>query len=216
MFVKKIKNSVFDLRLDEYIQFENSYEPIIRLTIQNEVATITLPNDLELKISNEELDNWNIVALEDYREDVISTLTHSCRHCSRPVGYDTIDGIEAHLDRCLFNEKNKMCLTCKFLTIYEEAPYPKNHQMRTPDVEWAFGNYRKPYCERYDKYLDEETLMNSQPDCFEEALTEIKIKHTKEYDKWLELSTDYYDTLDKVEEVDVIEDIEVVDENEGS
>lgn len=202
MFVKQNKDTLFNLRVGEYVKFENSYEPIIKLSIQNEVATIGLPNNLELSIKAKDLGNFEFMALEDYREDVISTLTHSCRHCNRPVGYDTIEGIEGHLDRCLFNEKNKMCLMCKYLTIYEEAPYPKNHQMRTPDVEWAFGNYRKPYCEKYDKYLDEETLMNKQPDCFELSLDEIRIKHTKEYDKWLELSTDYYDTLEPVEVVD--------------
>ena len=100
-----------------------------------------------------------------------------------------------------------MCTMCKYLTIYEEAPYPKNHQMRTPDTEWAYGNYRKTYCAKYDKYLDEEDLLNSQPDCFELALNDIRIKHTKDYDKWVELSSDYYDHL---------EDVEVVDENEGT
>ncbi len=197
MFIKKEKRSLFDLRPDEYVKFSNSYEPIINVVVQDGIATLTLPNDLELKIIEDDLDLWEFLKLEDYSDGVISTLTHSCRHCNRPVGYDTIEGIEGHLDRCLFNEKNEMCLMCKYLTIYEEAPYPRNHQMRTPDVEWAFGNYRKPYCEKYDKYLDEEMLMNKQPDCFIEALDEIRIKHTKEYEKWLELSTDNYDNLEK-------------------
>jgi len=197
MFVKQIKNRIFDIRPNEYIKFSNSYEPIIGVVIENGVAILKLPNDLEIKIKEVDLDNFDFLKLEDYSEGVVSTLTHSCRHCNRPVGYDSIEGIEGHLDRCLFNEKNKMCTMCKYLTIYEEAPYPRNHQMRTPDVEWAFGSYRKPYCEKYDKYLDEETLMNGQPDCFELALDDIRIKHTKEYDKWLELSTEHYDSLEK-------------------
>jgi hypothetical protein len=197
MFIKKEKRSLFDLRPDEYVKFSNSYEPIINVVVQDGIATLTLPNDLELKIIEDDLDLWEFLKLEDYSDGVISTLTHSCRHCNRPVGYDTIEGIEGHLDRCLFNEKNEMCLMCKYLTIYEEAPYPKNHQMRTPDVEWAFGNYRKPYCEKYDKYLDEEDLMNKQPDCFQLSLDEIRIKHTKDYETWLELSTEHYDSLEK-------------------
>lgn len=202
MFIKKDKNSLFDIRPDEYVKFSNSYEPIINVVVEGSKATITLPNDLLLEISEKDLDNFEFLKLEDYDDGVLSTLTHSCRHCSRPVGYDTIEGIQGHLDRCLFNEKNNMCLMCKYMTIYEEAPYPRNHQMRTPDVEWAFGNYRKPYCDKYDKYLDEEDLMNKQPDCFVEALDEIRIKHTKDYNTWLELSTENYDHLEKIEEVE--------------
>ncbi len=39
--------------------------------------------------------------------------------------------------------------------------------------------------------------MNKQPDCFQLSLDEIRIKHTKDYETWLELSTEHYDSLEK-------------------
>jgi len=183
------KDKLTDIVPNEYIEInENNYEPILNVDFTDNMAKLTLPYDVLFPIDTEDLKKYNFVTLEDYREDVCTTLTHSCRHCSRPVAWDTPQGIEGHLDRCLFNEKNSPCTLCKYLTIYMEAPYPKNMKMyNSPDVEWAFLNYNSPYCERYEKYLKEEDLLAKHPDCFEVSSLEAKTKHTKEYDKYLEL-----------------------------
>ena len=202
MFKVVKKERLYDLVVDEYIEINGGhFEPILGIQVEGNTAMLKLSFDVMFPLNEEDLDKYSFMQLEDYRDDVSSKVTHSCRHCARPVAFDSTTGMEAHLDRCLYNEKNKMCTMCKHLTIYEEAPYPANHKMySSPDAEWAFGNYRKPYCERYEKYLDEEDLINRHEDCFELGEDKVRIKHTKEYAKWVKLSTEHYDGLEDTKE----------------
>lgn len=191
MFKSIKKESIYELNENEFIKVNGDYVLILELIAVGNSVVVTLPYDVELVLFQDNLTDYEFVELEDFREDVATTLVHSCRHCARPVSWDTARGIIDHTERCLFNEKNSMCAMCKHLVIYEEAPYPRNHKMyQSPDAEWAFGNYRKPYCSRYEKYLDEEALINRHTECFEIGEGLPKIKHTKDYETWVKASTE--------------------------
>ena len=124
---------------------------------------------------------------EDYRKESI----YSCTHCNRPTGYTSKELVKEHVKECQFDERNKKCLMCKYLQITEEAPYPKNHKnYGDVDIEWAFGNYRQPYCTRYEKKLDKVDLLTKHEDCFEYSNEMYKVKYSDGYKEWLRLSTE--------------------------
>jgi len=133
------------------------------------------------------------------KEDLIKKLAekkinvetvYSCGHCQHPTGYDSIDAVEEHQSHCALNVENKSCAMCKYLTIYEDAPYPKNAvNTNDPNYLWVFGRYRKPFCEYKAKYLSVEDVYDSadHESCFEYSNELPKIRHTAQYTKWQEL-----------------------------
>lgn len=129
----------------------------------------------------------------ELKNEIIPEVVFSCNHCKRPTGYDTLQGIEEHLSRCLYKDANKSCVMCKRLKLIQEAQYPKNNKLwKSVDTEWAFGNFRTPYCMKKEKVIDEATVHNvdgCNEGCFELGLELPEIENTEEYVEWLELST---------------------------
>ena len=142
----------------------------------------------------------DVIIEKDLHNEIVPEVVFSCNHCKRPSGYDTLEGIDKHLDLCLFKNDNKRCLMCKHLKLQIEAPYPRNHKMwGSVDTEWGFGNYNTPICMKSDKPLTEEQIHTYNGDCFELGEEEPVMVHSEEYTKYLEISDDVHEEW-KVEE----------------
>ena len=152
------------------------------------------------------IDFKDAIIEREYEDEIRTEVVFSCKHCSRPTGWDSLEGIDRHLSQCLYKNGNKRCVMCKHLKIIEEAPYPRNHKMwKTVDTEWAFGSYRTPYCELKEKNLDEVEIHTYHDDCFELYEEMPIIERSEDYIKWQELSEEL-DEEYRVEQPEVEEE----------
>lgn len=151
---------------------------------------------------NDAMQFKEVIVERELKNEVRTEVVFSCKHCSRPTGYDTLEGVDEHIAQCLFKNDNKRCLMCKHLKIIEEAPYPKNNKLyKSVDTEWAFGSYRTPYCMKNEEILDEVEVHTYHDECFELGEEMPVLDKTEEYVEWFELSTELDDEW-RVEEPD--------------
>jgi|LGOV01.1.fsa_nt_gb hypothetical protein len=126
----------------------------------------------------------------DYDDPRIEAKTvYSCTQCMQPKGYDSLEGIKEHLNKCLYDVNNHSCVMCKDLKIIQTAPYPRlRSEWYDEDVFWAFKNYTKGYCLSKERLLTEEDILNYN-DCFIDGSdSDAVLEYTDEYKEFLEIS----------------------------
>ena len=113
----------------------------------------------------------------------------TCNQCMQPKGYASLEGINEHLNKCLYDVNNHSCVMCKELKIIQTAPYPRlAFKYYDEDVFWAFKNFTKGYCMLKERDLTEEDILNDNECFIDGSDKDAVLEYTDDYVKFLEIS----------------------------
>lgn len=90
---------------------------------------------------------------------------YKCDLCKLQAVFETKEGVEEHLGRCLMNEDNFYPTTSKHFRI-KVYPFTKEYikKWKSDDAYFQFGYYSRPYDVKKGRELEEEELFKVDPD----------------------------------------------------